>query len=193
MALDPLKNESVRCFLALPLAPLFQADVEPLISQGKQKFPSIRWVNPHEIHLTLHFFGSIDTKSIEAISHEVGPVASATKAFTICLSGLGAFPSPKRPRVIWLGMQGEIDRLKSLHSKIEGRLEKMDFPSEKREFKPHLTLARIKKPQGNLPLEVLDFKETPFKAVKGIVLFQSHLGSGGSHYEAIKTFPFSSP
>ena len=191
MALDSLKNESLRIFLALPLAPLFQSHVEPLISQGKKKFPFLRWVDPAEIHLTLYFFGSVDLKSIEEIGREIKPIASETKVFTIYLSELGGFPNLKRPRVIWLGMRGEIDCLKSLHSKIEARLKRIGFPSEKREFKPHLTIARIKVSGGDLDLEASMFKDTPSKTVKEIVLFQSHLGAQGVHYEALKTFSFS--
>ena len=190
MALDFLKDKSIRVFLALPLAPLFQTHVEPLISQGRKRFPSIRWANPAEIHLTLHFFGSIDLKSIENINRAVEPLVSNTKELTVYLSGLGGFPNLRRPRVVWLGIQGEINRLECLRSEIEEKLGKIGFPSEKRDFLPHLTLARIKVQQGDLNLKTLIFKNTPARPVKEIVLFQSHLGPLGARYETIKTFPF---
>lgn len=181
----------IRAFLALPLTPLFQSDVAPLLEKLKRDNPEIRWVSPSEIHVTFHFFGMIAPKEVSKISGIVAPVVKQSKTFEICLDGLGAFPNPARPRVIWLGIKGGTAPLVALQRRIEERLRSEGFACEDREFRPHLTLGRIKGGRFS-GLDRVEFKPTPSKKVTEIVLFQSHLTPQEAHYEAIATYPLSS-
>jgi len=191
MAVHSLKNESFRAFLALPLASLFQSEITPFIQQAQREFPEIRWVRPDQIHITLHFFGSIDRPAVTRIKQVVEPITQAVSKFKVSLEKWGCFPNPDRPRVIWLGMGGEIERLSRLHSLIERALEKAHFPVETRSFKPHLTVGRMKQSNRKIELNRLHFDSTAQKELSEMVLFQSHLSPSGARYETIETFPFS--
>lgn len=183
----------IRAFLALPMASSFQAELFPLVERLKKEQPGIRWVRTSEVHLTLHFFGPIASEEIPRISKIVTPLADKTGPMDVFLKGLGAFPNLRSPRVIWVGVEGELSALKSLQDSIERNLCKAGFSTEERGFKPHLTLGRVKDKVSKGPLELggKDFTTAPRK-IKEAVLFQSQLTPEGSHYEAIATYPFTS-
>ena len=179
-----------RTFLAVPLAPSFQTEVEPLLEKLKQDHPGVRWVKASEIHLTLHFFGPTRQKDLMNISKGVAPVTEKTRPFEIYLEGLGAFPHLNRPRIIWAGIRGEIRPLIDLQAKLEEGFGKAGFPCEARAFKPHLTLGRV---QDQTPMtfsKLIPFGPTVSKKITSTHLFRSHLTPQGAHYEAIQTYPF---
>ncbi len=179
-----------RAFLALPLAPFFQSDVTPFLERLKKDYPKIRWVSSSEIHATLHFFGTVNAKEISKISDLVAPITSRWKPFEIYLKEIGVFPNPGRPRVIWVGIQGDTSSLIDLQQRIEEGLRSNGFPCEEREFKPHLTLGRVK--EGLFSIEKIEFKATSVRKMRELTLFQSQLTPQGSHYEIIETYPFAS-
>lgn len=181
----------IRSFLALPLTSLFQSDVSPLLKKLKRDYPEIRWISSSEIHVTLHFFGMIAPEEVSKITGIVMPIVKQSKPFEIYLEGLGAFPNRDRPRVIWLGIRGDTSSFIALQHRIEERLRSEGFACEDREFKPHLTLGRIK--DGRFAgLSQVEFEPTSPKQVTQLALFQSHLTPQGAHYEAIATYPLSS-
>jgi len=183
----------IRAFLALPLARAFQSEIHPLIEKLKGEYPAIRWVEPSQIHLTLHFFGSLPPEDVTKISKSIEPIVQKTKPLSVFLKGIGGFPNLHQPRVIWVGVEGEINALKTLQASLEEGLRKTGFPSEERLFKAHLTLGRVKKEKRVTGFQPIDFGPTEPKRVNEITLFQSHLTPQGAHYEAIETFPLSSP
>ena len=181
----------VRTFLALPLAPLFHSDISTLLKEMKRIHPSVRWIDPDKVHITLHFFGSISELSVQEILTIVPPIASQTKPFKLFLEDMGAFPNLQRPRVIWIGVKGETEALGNLQESLEEKLKEHGFPCEERDFKPHLTIGRIK--EGGRLLEALStaFGPTDSKILREIVLFKSDLTREGPRHEAIETFHFS--
>lgn len=179
----------IRAFLALPLAPLFQKEITPLAEELKKKYPQVRWVRPAEIHATLHFFGSISSEEVQKISACVSPITRNTPPCSLFLEGIGGFPNARRPRVIWLGIGGEVERLHTMQGSIEKLLSQAGYPFEERSFKAHLTLGRLKEPKPLPGFEALKFPRTETKSVSEIVLFQSHLSPEGAHYEAVETYP----
>ena len=179
----------LRVFLALPLAGVFAAEVSPLILELKQKHPGIRWVPASEIHATLHFFGAIKKDDIPGISELITPLTKAARPFHLRLEGLGAFPNAARPRVVWIGIRGETAPLVELRSRIEARLKENGYACEKREFRPHATIGRIKEGLGGRGFETIKFGPTSSKIVEELILFQSHPAPQGAHYEAIATYP----
>ena len=183
---EPVK---LRVFLALPLADTFAAEVSPLISELKPAHPGIRWIPASEIHVTLHFFGVIDKAEISRISNLIEPITSRARPLNLCLEGLGVFPSAARPRVVWIGIQGETAPLAELRNQIEARLKENGYSTEDRIFKAHVTVGRIKEEKGGGTFSPEKFGPTPFKIVKELVLFQSHLTSEGARYETIATYP----
>ena len=180
----------IRAFLALPLAEAFQQEVSPAIGRWKKDFPGVRWVNPREIHVTLHFFGSIKKEAVTRAVGRVRPLAQKCVPFEIFLDGTGAFPSSGRLRVFWIGVEGNTAPLLGLQAEIVRNLSVAGYAVEERVFKPHLTVGRI--PEGakaRFPLS-LDFPKTPPRRMDRIVLFQSCLTPNGAHYETLETFPF---
>ncbi len=186
-----MASEVIRAFLALPLAPFFESEVRPLLEKLKGQCPGVRWVEASKIHVTLHFFGSIYPEEVSKISRIVGPIVSQAKSSEVFLKDLGGFPNLSRPRVLWLGIEGDLENLKNVHRLLEKELEKNGFPIENRPFKPHLTLGRVKDAGKFSGISEIQFDPTPVKKIQEIVLFKSHLAPQGSHYEAIETYPFS--
>lgn len=104
----------------------------------------IRWVRSAGIHLTLKFFGDIADSQVEEIAAVVKPRAAKTAPFSLTLAGVGVFPDPHRPRVLWLGLEGELARLVGFQQALEQAFQEHGFPREARPFRPHLTLGRMK-------------------------------------------------
>jgi len=188
----PVDTKKMRVFLALPLAELFGAEVAPFIEKWRSQFPAVRWVKSTDIHVTLHFFGPVEKESVERINALVRPLAQACAPFEISLKSTGAFPSLSHPRVFWVGMEGNIAPLSQLQNEISKSLSGAGYSVEERAFKPHLTVGRVRegKKESFLPA-ALDFPPTRPGRMDRIVLFQSELTPGGSHYEILETYPFS--
>lgn len=180
---------TIRAFLALPLALSFHSDISPLLENLSSKFPAVRWIKPSELHLTLHFFGSIPSSDVERISGAVKPCCEQAPPFGINLENLGGFPDLQRPRVIWLGVGGEADRLRCLCEEIETGLNRVGFFGEGPIFKPHVTVGRVRRGSKITGLEKIQFSPTPSRRVDEIILFRSHLTPLGATYERIATYP----
>ncbi len=154
----------------------------------------VKWVDPGGIHLTLKFLGNIPSKQITEITEAIGKAGQGISRFHLEISGLGAFPSLKQARVLWVGIGGEVDRLSMLQQNIESTLTALGFAKEERSFVPHLTLARIR--QGASPLERRGFGElvdaTSFEdkyhvEVEAISLMRSQLTPAGAIYTRLMT------
>ena len=136
--------EQVRAFIAIELPVALKAEIARLQGQLKanNRVPT-RWVNPENIHLTLKFIGDINSDTIDGIIHAIGEAARGVPSFRLGIKRLGVFPSPKRPRIIWVGLACSLDIVKNLQQRIDSALDRLGFPREKRPFSPHLTIARL--------------------------------------------------
>ena len=154
----------------------------------------LRWVRPGGIHLTLKFFGDISENAVVNISTVAGQVAAAVQPFELAIEGMGVFPDPHRPRVVWLGMSGDAARLVTFQQGLERALGEIGFPSEERPFRPHLTLGRIKSPKGLTGLAEALEKGRAVAAgrftASGLGLFQSDLTPRGAVYTRLAAYPF---
>ena len=138
----------VRAFIAIELPVFIQEAIEHYIQDlSKSELPSeiIRWIPVKNIHLTLHFLGDIHEDRVDAIQRVLKQAAEGTAVFDLTIRGLGCFPRPQKPRVIWLGIEEQGEQLKHLHNKLETLLSGINFKTEARRFHPHLTLGRVKK------------------------------------------------
>jgi 2'-5' RNA ligase len=109
-------------------------------------FP-IRWMPPENIHLTLKFLGELSGDRIADLGDALGQALADVRAFEIRLDGFGAFPSPRRPSVVWAGVESN-PHLEDVYERVEGALAELGHPRETREFHPHLTLGRARKGNG---------------------------------------------
>lgn len=164
-----------------------------LKSTVEPKGVKVRWVMNGKMHLTLKFIGNTTHGSIDNLNEALFNVVKSAKVINLSISGTGAFPVKGRPNVLWLGIKGDIDELKQLTVNINNSLEPLGFITEKRDFLPHVTIARIKSNQKKIPniSNYLNttFTELPMKIVK-ISLMQSESFSKGTFYTILGTHFF---
>ena len=146
------------------------------------------WSRPENVHLTMKFFGNVDQARVPAISAAAARVVKEFSPIQIEVGKTGVFPRPSRPQVLWVGIDDRSGALSKLQERLEGEFALEGFPKEDRAFRPHLTIARIRRPQNaNQLAEVhLGFE---FSAVavrlSELILFRSELNPKGSKYTAI--------
>jgi 2'-5' RNA ligase len=153
----------------------------------------IRWVRPQGMHLTLKFLGDIEEKDIENVGAAMQRACEDIQPFTLRGEGIGVFPNMKRPRVVWAGVTGDVAVLLDLQKRLEDALSDSGFPREKRRFKGHLTLGRVK---GRLDtrrfgpvLDELKAFTTELFVVDSLVLYQSTLRPQGALYDRLVAVP----
>jgi RNA 2',3'-cyclic 3'-phosphodiesterase len=182
----------IRAFVAVQLGPDVIAEIFGIQSQLKRSLKGIRWVNRENFHFTIKFLGWVEEKSIPSILDGLEQVGGTMPQFRIISGGIGVFPDIRRPRVLWVGLQGE--NLKSLAMEVERRLEPLGFEKEQRDFKPHLTLGRWREFTGShepLTQELERWKNHHFGEswIREMVLFQSVLKREGAIYSPLGVVP----
>ena len=110
---------------------------------GQLSSRSVRWVRPGGIHLTLKFLGDTRLEQVEAVKVALDRAVSPIPPFTVSVGGLGCFPNSRRPRIVWVGLYEPTGTLASLRDAVETHIAPLGFPTEKRPFRPHLTLGRV--------------------------------------------------
>ena len=179
----------IRSFLAIELPKPILRKIEEVQADLRSAHADVRWVSPEKIHLTLKFFGNIEESRIDSIFKSIEESVRSTSPFSLKVRGVGAFPSMKSPRVIWLGLENG-KSLTSLQKQIETQLEKIGFQSEDRPFHPHLTLGRTKSNRGKNELvgRMEKHKEEEFGdlQVERVILFKSDLKPSGPIYTALR-------
>ena len=134
----------MRTFIAIEIPEEIKKEMAKVQDELKRSGADAGWTRPEGIHLTLKFLGEVPEAKIEEIKNALVQAAEATSRFRLKITGAGAFPNPKNPRVVWLGVSGDIDKLSALQGSVEESMTAMGFDREERAFSPHLTLARIK-------------------------------------------------
>jgi 2'-5' RNA ligase len=134
----------MRLFIAIEIPEGIKKEMVGLQEKLKKSGADASWPGPEGVHLTLKFLGEVPESKVEEIKNALAAVAGGTGPFRLEAAGAGTFPSAKNPRVAWLGVTGDIDKLSALQQAIEDAMRGVGFEQEEREFKPHLTLARIK-------------------------------------------------
>ncbi|MEI7501031.1 MAG: RNA 2',3'-cyclic phosphodiesterase [Bacteroidota bacterium] len=182
-----------RLFAALKIRPDFEFLLEYHKLMHELRYEQIKWVEEHNIHVTLKFFGGTEERKIPEICSVMKKRASATASIELKLSRLGIFGSSYAPRVIWVGIEPYTE-LSTLMQNIHCDLQTIGFELDSQNLVPHLTLGRIKllhdkiifnrtidqyKPICSLPILISE-----------IILFESILRHNGPEYIALEKFPF---
>ena len=186
---------TIRSFLAIDPPEEIRREIGRIQNRLKKMVRGdVRWVRPESIHLTLKFFGDIRPEVIESLSAVTGRAAAEVGPFKLAIGGTGVFPDMNRPRVIWLGMDGEVEGLASFQMGLERALAEIGFPAEARSFRPHLTLGRIRSPKGPSGLAgALEQAKTDAVATftaTGLCMFKSDLTPRGAVYTRLAVYPF---
>ena len=138
-------KDSVRAFVAIELPDRARTALAELVEQLKRaRVRGLRPVSPTGIHLTLKFLGDVPVTQVESIAAEIRRAASGQRSFSVVLDGVGVFPKRGEPRVLWVGLDGDLPALLALHQAVEDSLERLGYARERRDFSPHLTVARIR-------------------------------------------------
>ncbi|MDH3505189.1 MAG: RNA 2',3'-cyclic phosphodiesterase [Nitrospirota bacterium] len=188
-------HTSLRVFLAVELSTDLRQKVAELQQQLRATLPTVNWVRPGAIHLTLKFLGYVDPAIVEQLLTAMEPIRKSQAPITLEIQGLGVFPNIRRPRILWIGCAGDSHSLLNLVSQIEGALEPLGFPPEEKPYHPHLTLARIKhdnsKVGGVLTHSGLLAQPRNLGAlpIDRITLFRSDLSPKGAEYTSLWTVP----
>jgi 2'-5' RNA ligase len=138
--------KTIRAFIAVSLSTEAKQEVGRIVSVLAGRVPdrSVRWVKPGLLHVTLRFLGETAVSKLPAISKVMDTAAQAQVPLTLQLSGTGCFPNVNRPRVIWIGLAGQLTPLNDFKRDLDVGLETLGWAVEKRPFRPHLTVGRVK-------------------------------------------------
>jgi len=182
----------MRVFIALDFPEgILGAIDQTLVGLRREIGSVVRWVPVDNMHLTLKFLGEIPHRQIDPLSSAIQVQARSCIPFDMELRGLGAFPDPKRPRVLFLRIQAPVE-LESLAQKIDSVVTRLGYPPEARGFQPHLTVGRVKQaadPAGiQKIIQALQASKIDLQAsarVDSVEIYQSHLKPTGAVYTKI--------
>ncbi len=185
-----------RSFIALEVPPHIQKAITTQTAGLQRTLPRplVRWVPEHNIHLTLQFLGDVSPANLDLLAQALRTEAAGHPAFEVSVGQVGAFPTPRRPRVIWVGLDAP-PALLSLHRGIQTVTARMGYPPEERTFSPHLTIGRVRQNASAAELHRIQtaLEETHVGAlgnfrVETLVIFKSDLQSAGPVYTRLHAF-----
>jgi 2'-5' RNA ligase len=184
-------TEKIRIFIAIPIPEAvaeFLRQVQTRLQSARMK---VRWVPVGSIHLTLKFLGDVASSQVPAIAAQMDAAAGSMPFFRLQARDIGAFPGLRKPRVLWVGLAGELDRLRSLQASLETGLQSVGFDKDTRGFRAHLTIGRAHRyghlaDIGELVKSWSEVASDSFR-VERLSLYRSVLGPAGARYTVLHT------
>ena len=179
----------MRTFIAIELGDQVIKALEDMIGSLRKLGGHVKWVKPHNLHLTMKFLGEVSADQIPPIQTTIQMAAAGQPEFTFTVRGTGTFPSGSRsPKVLWVGIESQ-PALLLLQQELESELQKLGFPQEKRPFSPHLTIGRVRNSRDLNPvLTALESRsDSDFGTVPAdrLILFKSTLKPAGAEYTSL--------
>lgn len=186
-----------RIFVAVDISAEARRRAAEHIENLKRQFPRLRvgWEKPEKLHLTLKFLGDTDNRHLAGLTEAVEAAARSIAAFKLRISAAGVFPNRRKARVLWLGVIDERENLRKLNETLENECETQGFAREKRDFKAHLTIARLREPENSADLIEAHLRQAfaPVEFdVSEIVIYESELLPHGSRYKIVSKHAFQS-
>jgi len=176
----------VRLFVAVNLPQHVRRDAWTAASALRAKCHLVKWVAPEALHITMKFLGEVAPQRVEAIAEAMKTATEGAKPFPLCISGFGAFPNVRRPRVVWVGCEAA-PPLELLQHRVEQEMDRIGFPLEGRPFHPHITLGRVRREATSSDfvdfsrdIEVLSFEAEV--TAESVDLMESTLTPAGASY-----------
>ncbi|HKM36118.1 MAG TPA: RNA 2',3'-cyclic phosphodiesterase [Thiopseudomonas sp.] len=164
------------------------AEIKDRLLQVRAEVAGATWQSVEQMHLTSLFLGNIEKERLLAVRDVARDIPLA--AFALNIVGLGCFGQPDTPQYLWAGVQPEAPVV-SLHNAIKNQVENLGLHTERRAYRPHLTLARFKREPGSVEHLMDEYRETLFGTfqVDEFVLFESQQGPSGSLYRVLERYP----
>jgi 2'-5' RNA ligase len=152
----------------------------------------VKWVRGEGVHLTLKFLGSVDDAMVPAINEAAARCAAGAGEIRLSVGRVGFFPDMRRPRVIWVGLAGDVERLVAVQKALEDACFDLGFAKEGRAFRPHLTLGRVKERLSVDTIKKIEqHKDVALgdMVVDAIELIKSDLFPSGAVYTTLSHYP----
>ena len=187
-------SETFRAFIAIDLP----ESVRSFLSKAQEALKlygfRVKWVRPQNIHLTLKFLGNTATADSDKIAAAMALAARNCPVVSLAAKGVGVFPDVRRPRVIWAGLDGQLEVLANLQQTLDAHLADLGFPGETRAFKSHLTLGRVKGKIAAAGMKAAIDKLKEFESesfeINQFILFKSELRPSGAVYTQVRRVSF---
>ncbi|QDU97752.1 RNA 2',3'-cyclic phosphodiesterase [Lignipirellula cremea] len=181
--------DAIRSFIALELTPEIKSTALKLSDRLRKAGAEVRWVEDEQMHITLNFLGDVPSVAIPAVCEAMARAAGAMPAFDMVVRGAGAFPRNDRPRTIWLGVEEGSEELIELQRAVGMELDKIGIYTDRKKFRPHITLGRVR---GGKSMEALaelleanaDFSAAAMQVAE-IVMISSFLERRGPIYDVM--------
>ena len=182
----------IRTFIAIELSERIRRGLARV--QRQLEFPGlkVRWARVEVMHLTLKFLGSIRRDVVPEVSRLMREAVQDIEPFELTIEGLGSFPSSDRPRILWVGVGGELDPLRTLAERLEIGARKLGAKGEDRRYVPHMTLGRVKSAPPDFAERLASVEKPVLGTVQAqeLILFMSELTRQGSAYTALDRIGF---
>jgi 2'-5' RNA ligase len=185
-------QRSPRTFIAVEISSEVRMRAGRLIGRLEATGANVRWVKPEQLHLTLKFLGDVDLREIPEVCAAVARATATVPPFTLRIAGAGAFPNLGHPRTVWLGADEGVGEMSVLHERIDEALAELGFRAEHRQFRPHLTIGRVRNAESGMSALAEALSENrDFVAgvidVDEVVTFSSELERSGPIHEPLAT------
>ena len=186
-------DDTVRVFVAVGLSQDARQQLIDAVGRVQQQVPDgIQWADPSGMHLTLKFLGNIPSPGIPPLLACVEEFSREHRPFRLNLTGLGMFPNRRAPRVLWAGIDGDLEALSALQQRAEGAITALGYPPEERAFRPHITLGRprrsVSDAQRSRIAEVMSGTPGPQPVswqVEAVDVMRSELHLSGAKYTVL--------
>jgi RNA 2',3'-cyclic 3'-phosphodiesterase len=180
---------SWRCFIAIEISGEVRENAARLQSKLRRANADVSFPDPQKMHLTIVFLGDTLTGKVELLKKALDAAVVEIPQFNLNFKGLGFFGPPRHPRVLWAGVVSPFTELSKLNEKLLANVTELGFSTEKRAFRPHLTMGRIRSGRGlaGLTTVVDSLKDTVLgcSRVERVLLMRSHLDQPKASYESL--------
>ena len=175
----------IRLFAAVEIPP----DIAEGLARRQQGLPGARWRPAEALHVTLRFFGEVHESVAAELDAQLAEIEAA--AFDLTLQGVGAFGEGGEVRAVWAGVEPS-PALEALHARCEAAARRAGLPGEKRAYRPHVTLAYLRRPEPDRVAAWIanhNLLHSPPFRVGWFGLYSSWLSKEGSRYELEREYP----
>lgn len=185
--------KAFRTFVAVLIEDDLKNNISRVQAEVQKLAPDVKWVALENLHVTLKFLGDVQEDALPKVFAAAEEAARSVQPFELSIAGLGAFPSPRKARVVWVGVESGRESLIGLAAAVESELVRAGFTKEEKPFRAHITIgrARMDRPPRGLAdgLNQVDAGTLGSQRVLSLAVMRSDLRPGGPIYSVMKTVP----